>query len=411
MMFDFSDDAPGGGAAQAEFYVPDAADCMRCNLCVSTCPTFKVKPIAAETPRNRIRTIDAILNRKIPVSGEEREHLEHCTQCRACEAICPSRMAYAELFEAAQKQLGTLHTWTASVGFKLIEHKHLFDAVSVLIKLYQKTGLHDAVRRSGLLKRLKLDKADALLPEIDTSPLARVYPATRPHRGCVALFTGCIGSHFDHETQLASITLLNRIGYDVLVPKEQRCCGAIHKHQGKPEIAEQMADDNIRIFNALNIDGMVYTASACGLMLHEYERQYQRAFKHELSDITAFLDNHWPGHLHLKARTGKVAVHEPCSQRNTLKTQQAVYNLLARIPDLSVIPLAENAICCGAGGVHVLTHPDIAEPLRDAKISHFEQSQAELLVTSNIGCSLHLKTGLSRDKVVHPAMLMAVQLP
>jgi len=405
--FEFMTDSGYGADAQAEFYIPDAADCMRCGLCVNTCPTFKINPIAAETPRSRIRTIDNIINRNITVSGTELEHLNNCTQCRACEAICPSRMAYSELFDAARERLGTAGTLPATLGFKLIEHKCLLHAASVLMKLYQKTGLQYVVRRTGLLKRLNVDKAEALLPDIDTSPLAKVYPATRPHRGCIALFTGCVGNHFDRKTLLASITLLNRIGYDVLVPSEQRCCGAIHQHQGKTEITRRMADDNIRIFNAMNIDAIIYTASGCGLMLHEYKQ----TFTHELSDITAFLGKHWPDNLHLKARTGKVAVHEPCSQRNSLKNQQHVYDLLARIPELSVIPLPENSLCCGAGGVHVLTHPDIAEPLRNAKINHFEQSQAELLVTSNIGCALHLKTGLSQDKVIHPVVLMAAQLP
>lgn len=406
MAFEFIDDAASGDAVQTAFYIPDAADCMRCGLCVNTCPTYKINPIAAETPRSRIRTIDKLINQNVAVTGQELEHLNHCTQCRACEAICPSRMAYGQLFDAARERLiSHKHTLAATLGLKTIEHKALLSAATWIIALYQKSGFQQLCRTSGLLRRLKLDKAEALLPDMAGSPLAQIYPSSHSHRGCVALFTGCIG---DRKTQLAAVTLLNRIGYDVLVPKDQRCCGAIHQHQGQPEIAGQLARDNHRIFGALSVDAVIYTASACGLMLQEYAQP----LAHRPYDISEFLDRHWPDKLQLKPRTGVVAVHEPCSQRNSLKNQQHVYDLLARIPGLSAIPLAENSICCGAGGgIHALSQPEIAGPLRDAKISHFGHSQAELLVTSNIGCSLHLKVGLSQDKVIHPIELLAGQLP
>ncbi len=84
-----------------------------------------------------------------------------------------------------------------------------------------------------------------------------------------------------------------------------------------------------------------------------------------------------------------------------------VYTLLEKIPEITVIPLPDNQICCGAGGVHMLTHPDIADPLRNAKLAHFEQAQADLLVSTNIGCALHLNAGPARNKVVHPVVLLA----
>jgi glycolate oxidase iron-sulfur subunit len=67
--------------------------------------------------------------------------------------------------------------------------------------------------------------------------------------------------------------LLNYIGFDVLVPKEQTCCGAIHQHQGKIAIADKMAALNTDVFNSLNVEAIIYTASGCGLMLNEYEQE------------------------------------------------------------------------------------------------------------------------------------------
>ena len=227
----------------------------------------------------------------------------------------------------------------------------------------------------------------------------------------MALFTGCISDHFDRKTLLACIKSLNAIGFDVLVPKEQTCCGAIHQHQGRSAIADQMAALNTDIFNSLDVEAIIYTASGCGLMLNEYGKGEAgsglKGFSKRLFDITEFLNLNWPDDFSPKvqhANAIKVAVHEPCSQRNVTPVSgsrhQHAYALLEKIPGITAIPLPENQFCCGAGGVHMLTHPEVADPLRNAKLAHFEQTQADWLVSTNIGCALHLNTGLTRNKVV-----------
>jgi glycolate oxidase iron-sulfur subunit len=301
-------------------------------------------------------------------------------------------------------------------------------AATVLIRLYQKSGLQFLLRKTGLLRVFKLDKAESLMPEADISKLAERYPTDKQHRGNVALFTGCISDHFDRKTLLASIKLLNVIGFDVLVPKEQTCCGAIHRHQGKSAIADKMAVLNTDVFTSLDVEAIIYTASGCGLMLNEYEQENGgdasnlKRFGNSLFDITEFLNLHWPDdislsdcHSNARHESRKVAVHEPCSQRNVTPAHgnrhQHVYALLEKIPEITVLPLPDNQICCGAGGVHMLTHPEIADPLRNAKLAHFEQSQADLLVSTNIGCALHLNIGPALNKVIHPVVLLAEQLP
>ena len=237
---------------------------MRCGLCISLCPTYKLFRIEAETPRSRVRTIDKIINGNTTVSEEELKHLNNCTQCRACETICPSKMAYGHLFDLAREQRfqaeaserrGNL---LSAIGFKLIEHKALLNAATVLIRLYQKSGLQLLLRKTGLLRVFKLDKAESLMPEVAISKLAERYPTDKQHRGNVALFTGCISDHFDRKTLLASIKLLNVIGFDVLVPKEQTCCGAIHQHQGNTAIAGKMAALNTDVFNSLDVEAIIY---------------------------------------------------------------------------------------------------------------------------------------------------------
>jgi glycolate oxidase iron-sulfur subunit len=389
--------------ASSGFYIPEASECMRCGQCVSGCPTFRLFQIHEETPRSRLRTISKILVEDSPVSTEELEHLNNCVQCRACEAICPSQMAYGQLFDAAQEKLQTPLNSLAKMAFYLIENKKTRTWLMPFLKGYLKSGLQNPLRKSGILKKFNLANAEALLNEPSLKSLFEIYPTNGTRRGNVALFTGCVAEHFDRETLLAAIKLLNANGFNVQVPKQQSCCGAIHQHNG--ESATNLIENNLAVFNTLNVDAVVHVATGCGAMLSEYENE---SFKKRLFDINDFLLTNWSEDLQLSPSNLKVAVHEPCSGRNILKNQKSVYALLQKIPDLNVITLADNHICCGSGGSYMLTHPENAAQLRELKQQIIHDAKVDLVVSSNFGCALHLNS--NHTTVLHPLILLAGQL-
>ncbi len=411
-MFDFMDMDFSTSTEQLNTtgpYIPEASECMRCGMCVSSCPTFRLFETDEETPRRRIRSIAKLLNNE-EISEEERLHLTNCVQCRTCESACPSRMAYGELFDQAQALLVRPKSKLAELALGLIENKNRRNRLVPLTAIYLKSGLQKPLRKLGVLKKLGLAEADALLTEPSLQPLNETYPSQIERQGCVALFTGCIAEAFDRETLTASIKLLNAIGYDVVVPPEQSCCGAIHQHNGLS--AETFIKNNLAVFNSLDVDAVVYSATGCGAMLSEYSTDDQEAcerFHGRLYDINDFLLQHWPKELELAPSNQRIAVHEPCSQRNVLKNQAAVYSLLEKIPGLSVIPLPDNHVCCGAGGSYMLTHPENAARLRDMKLEAIHATQADGLVSSNYGCAVFISS--EKQKTSHPLVLLADRLP
>ncbi|MDD2759419.1 MAG: (Fe-S)-binding protein [Methylomonas sp.] len=411
-MFDFMEMDFNGPNQQTETsgpYIPDAAECLRCGMCVSSCPTFRLFETDEETPRKRIRSIAKLLQNDA-ITEDERMHLDNCLQCRACESACPSRMAYGQLFDRAQALVAKRPHWLARLGFYLIEHKRRRNRLLPLLRLYLKSGLQKPLRQSGLLKKLGLAEAEALLGSPALQPLAETHASHFDRRGKVALFTGCIAEAFDRETLSATIELLNALGYDVVVPPGQVCCGAIHQHNGQS--AKALINTNMTVFNALDVDAVIYTATGCGAMLNEYsndDTEASESFRQRLYDINDFLLAHWPDQLELAPSDSRVAVHEPCSQRNVLKNQAAVYRLLEKVPGLSVTPLPDNPICCGAGGSYMLTHPDNATRLRESKCRAIRESRVDRIVSSNFGCAIFIST--DSDKIVHPLVLLAGQLP
>jgi glycolate oxidase iron-sulfur subunit len=88
---------------------------------------------------------------------------------------------------------------------------------------------------------------------------------------------------------------------------------------------------------------------------------------------------------------------------------------LARIPELRLEPLANNQTCCGAAGTYMIQQPAVSAALGANKIEMLRQAAPDLVVTSNPGCALQLRAGLTEAglalEVLHPIELIARQLP
>ncbi len=418
-MFDFMDFE---GAAEnydsgSGPYIPEAADCMRCGMCLSRCPTYQLARDEQEGPRQRVRSLSRLLVEHQQIDAEAIRHLQNCMQCRACEAVCPSRMSYAELYDQAQQNLaaGRKKNLYTRIALKLIANKRLINALIPLIWFYQRCGMRTLFDKLGILEFVGLNRADKIAPQAVLTPLNQRYSVAAP-LGKVALFSGCISDRFDQTTLLAAIKVLNRIGYEVLVPEQQGCCGAIHYHNGEQDTAKQLMQHNLALFSELSVDAVLYCATGCGSQLQDYPRILEQqadkgqVWQDKLQEVTEFVDRHWPDSLSLQCYEKKVAVHEPCSQRNVLHNQRAVYRLLGRIPGCEVAELEDNQLCCGAGGSYMLTHPEQADALRDLKWRHVQASSPDYLVTANIGCALHLATAdqsKTPARIVHPLQLIA----
>jgi len=421
-MLMFNDDSPKN---VSQHFIPDENDCRTCNMCVSHCPTFKIKPQQEESPRGRLKMISKILNEGATLSPEEQVHLNNCVECRACEKVCPSKMRYLKLLGKARDKLPSMPILPVvrSLLYFTSHHTTLLRFFKGL-RLYQQSGLQDMANKLGLLKLTKTEKLHNMLPRMpEYKHLAKYYAATSDQRGSVGLFTGCLSNAMDNPTLHATIKVLNSLGYDVHVPQQQQCCGAIHKHNDDKATADQLAELNLRAFKRLNVDAIVFTASGCGSPLQQYKRRKLsdeirpevELFESKLKEINEFLaDQAWPEHLTLEPINKRVAVHEPCSQRFPLGTHEKAYTFLQRIPGIDLIPLPENNICCGAGGTYMLTHTEMSNAIRAEKLNHLKDSNADILLTSNIGCALHLAAGINQENldvvIAHPVELLAQQL-
>jgi len=237
------------------------------------------------------------------------------------------------------------------------------------------------------------------------------------------LFIGCVNPVLDPEGIDASISVLNRLGYDVLLPAGQGCCGALFQHNGRQDTAWRFARRNLAAFTG-ELDAIVFLASGCGATLKEYpqllslplqRREAAAGFAAKCMDINQFLSGiSWPEDIVMTPLRARVAVHDPCSMRRVLHQQAGVYELLGRIPGAHIEPLPGNSACCGAAGSYMFTQPDMADRLLRHKLDAVTTAAPDILATSNIGCALHIGAGLRGShwpvQVMHPVTLIAQQM-
>jgi len=409
--------------------------CVSCGLCLPHCPTYRITLSEADSPRGRIALMSGVASGRIPMNSRFVQHIDGCLTCRSCEAVCPSNVAYGQLVDNTRALMATsllspLEDKTAiqKSWLRVIVEKEFiakptrFDTLRPLLRFYQKLGLQRLLNKSGLLKKTKLATLNTQLPHIHmprtssskadvSKSWSKIYfPIGKP-RGEVGLFLGCVARLADAATHNASIYVLNRLGYTVHVPPMQTCCGALHQHGGDTKTTAQLAQQNVEAFNRLNLHAIITTTSGCGAQLAEYHSD----FSTKVVDISKFLvaADGWED-IKITPLQYKIMVHDPCTLRNVLHSSKYPYTLMTRIPGARVIPLAGNDQCCGAAGTYFLDQPVMAKTLLSDKITALNNSNAHFLVTSNIGCTMHISSTLrntnSEIEVLHPVTLLARQM-
>ena len=373
-----------------------------------------------------------VVDGRIELTDTVKHHLELCLDCRACETACPSGVQYGRLIEPfrvemQQRELAAgdsqANGWFQKfILYGLFPYANRLRWALAPARWAQRLGLDRLAEGLGVTKLLpkQLQRMQALLPPLPppTPQLPEVLSPVGKRRARVALFTGCVADAMFGPTNWATARVLQYNGCEVVVPRNQVCCGAIHYHSGAGEPALQLAQQNAAAFNVDDVDAVIINVAGCGSMLKDYghvahelapaddaTRQRLDKFAHKVKDVSEFLMSLGPikptGEIKLRA-----TYHDACHLCHAQKIREQPRDLLSLVPGLELIPLAESEICCGAAGSYNLTQPEMAAQLGRRKLENILKTNAQAVITGNAGCSLQLQMQLRQTGhdlwVAHP---------
>ncbi|MSR39378.1 MAG: (Fe-S)-binding protein [Planctomycetes bacterium] len=393
--------------------------CVHCGLCLPVCPTYRVLGMETDSPRGRIYLMRALGEGRIENLDVVRTHLDRCLDCRACETACPSGVQYGNLLESVR---GDLEQKAPSRGLRpriarfmvrhlLIHQRRLRLAFSAL-RAIEVVGLRKLARILRLIPR----SLDAIAPPVPSgtqrAPLKTgLHQPIGPVRGRVGLFTGCVMEPMFGHVNRATLAVLLANGFEVVIPKAQRCCGALLVHMGLPDDARTLAKANIAAF--ADCDVILNNSAGCGAALKEYghllDAPAAANFAKKCRDICEFLDS--VGLTQLPAaRNVTIAYDDPCHLCHAQGIREAPRKLLQQVDGLKLVAHARPEDCCGSAGIYNLLQPELAAEIGRRKAETLTKAGAQLVVTGNPGCMIQIGASLrgigDHTPVCHPVELL-----
>jgi glycolate dehydrogenase iron-sulfur subunit len=423
----------------AQLADPDIAEadkilraCVHCGFCTATCPTYVLLGDELDSPRGRIYLIKEMLEKNKPPTQEVVKHIDRCLSCLACMTTCPSGVNYMHLVDQARVRIEKEYTRPPAeralraVLAWVLPRPGLFRASMILARLARPLAALLPAPKSvsaspTLLRRIKamLALAPGRLPKPGPSG-GTVFPALGERRGRVALLQGCAQQVLAPRINQAAINLLTRHGIEVVLVKDEQCCGALTHHLGHDGDALARARANIRAWmmeaehgdERGGLDAILVTASGCGTVIKDYGYMLREdpdfaKWAVKISALTKDITEYVGGlSLQPTQQHGDIVVayHSACSLQHGQKITQAPKELLSK-NGFVVKDVPESHLCCGSAGTYNILQPDIAGRLRDRKVANIATVRPDMIAAGNIGCMVQIAGGTSVP-VVHTIELL-----
>ncbi|UCF25302.1 MAG: (Fe-S)-binding protein [Ralstonia sp.] len=236
----------------------------------------------------------------------------------------------------------------------------------------------------------------------------------------VGLFVTCLVDLMRPDVGFSVLKLLEKAGYEVVVPPAQTCCGQPAYNSGDRPLERDLAEKTLKEFE--QFDYVVIPSGSCGGMIRKhyadlfrddpelagrYERLAPRV--HELTDFLVnvaridTLDSEFKGH---------VTYHDSCSGLRELGVKTQPRDLLAKLPGVQLTEMPACEACCGFGGTFSIKYGDISTAIADEKCANIKASGADAVVLGDVGCMLNIegrlrRTGDTQTRVLHIAQVLA----
>ncbi len=228
----------------------------------------------------------------------------------------------------------------------------------------------------------------------------------------VALFVTCLVDTLSPEVGRATVMLLERLGVEVVFPRDQTCCGQLHLNAGYPDVAAALARRFVETFSGE--DTIVSPSGSCvahvrshvGELAPDPDGVASRTL--ELSEL--LVDRLQLGDVGC-GYEGSLTYHPTCHSLRGLRLGDRPESLLRAAAGIDLRPLVDATECCGFGGTFAIRNADVSTAMLHDKLRQVEATGASAVCACDASCLLHLRGGLERRssplRAVHLAEVLA----
>ena len=418
--------------------MPELADyreamrqCVKCGACQAKCPTYRLARREGAVARGKIALAQALIDGEMGMEKALWRDLDFCLLCGGCAVACPNAVPTPEIVAAARRHLGGQRgpaalergiSWlTATPKLLKLAARMTATGQSIMSGFAGKNIPAD----SGLLLRLSPAMAGRALPRIPRRdlfdrlaerqadpPEKMVGQASKP---TIGFFAGCGLTYLFPQVGERVVTLLTQLGYRVIVPKNQACCGIPATSCGDGAAVERLAARNVSAFS--EVDVIVTACASCFSGIGDQYRAMGAAdFSEKVVEFSDFLvREQLLDHLTTRQKEegdGKITPprrvtwHDPCHlKRHGLTSPPR--KILGALPGVQFVEMAGASLCCGLGGSFSLKHYADSMAIGAEKIAGLAAIQADCLVTTCPGCLVQLQDIISQAKLPTRAVHLA----
>lgn len=372
----------------------DCLHCIRCGLCLSVCPAYRESLTETDSPRARVALVRALKEGLLEAPTDVYSStFFRCLLCGACTFVCPSGVAVDRILELTRGEL-------ADLGL-------LPEALS------------DLDARIAEYRNISAEANDGRLIWVDNLP----DPPTGlgKEQAEVVYFVGCVSSFFPRSYKLPQsfVQVLDRAGVDyTLLGGAEWCCGYPLFINGELGRARDLIRHNVEAVRAMGAKKVVTTCPSC---FHFWKHSYPAALKDspylveegpgeeslgfEVLHATEFLaDLLEAGRLPLRDDLPEqvVTYHDPCDLGRKGGVVEAPRRILAQIPGVRLVEMAENcegSHCCGGGGNLETFDPEMSKAVARNRVRQAAETGAQTILSACQQCERTLFNAARAERV------------
>ena len=348
--------------------------CIKCGLCLATCPVCKELLFEKFTPRGKVQLARYYSLGRLDLSEQYREIFARCLLCGACSVTCPSGVDLKKVFLSMREEI------TKEKGL----HPNMEEVVKSLLSKYNMSD-EDNEERADWRDFMKD------LPQ-------HMYEKDKAE---VAYFVGCVASFFPMVQKipqnLARILDMAHVDFAIL-GGEEWCCGYPLIGAGATEMAQQMMEHNIEKVEKLGARGLIFTCPTCYCTWNEYHNKGLDLY-HSTQFIEKLIDE---SAVHLGRIDATITYHDPCDLGRNGGIYDAPRHILNSIPGLKLVEMETSrakSTCCGGGGNLEMADPSLSGSVAQKRLEEIQRTGADIVVTSCQQCVRTITSRARRQKL------------